>query len=162
MQHIGTMVKYYYEKRDPAWYWLDSIYHEKRFLIIIGAIMLAIGFIGAIPLVLLYKWAAQQELDPITQRPEPIFFGIISPLYAEIVFIFIITGNVGVAVLVLSLLCKKNQSSNDDDDDNNDISLTYFILFIESVVGVALPISVLLISVIGVFILFPILDILAG
>jgi hypothetical protein len=32
--------------------------------------MLAIGFIGAIPLVLLYKWAAQQELDPITQRPE--------------------------------------------------------------------------------------------
>jgi hypothetical protein len=102
---------------------------------------------------------------PITQRPEPIFFGIISPLYAEIVFIFIITGNVGVAVLVLSLLCKKNQSSNDDDDDdddNNDISLTYFILFIESVVGVALPISVLLISVIGVFILFPILDILAG
>jgi hypothetical protein len=70
MQHIGTMVKYYYEKRDPAWYWLDSIYHEKRFLIIIGAIMLAIGFIGAIPLVLLYKWAAQQELDPITQRPE--------------------------------------------------------------------------------------------
>ena len=77
-------------------------------------------------------------------------------------FIFIITGNVGVAVLVLSLLCKKNQSSNDDDDDNNDISLTYFILFIESVVGVALPISVLLISVIGVFILFPILDILAG
>jgi hypothetical protein len=49
------MVKYYYEKRDPAWYWLDSIYHEKRFLIIIGAIMLAIGFIGAIPLILLYK-----------------------------------------------------------------------------------------------------------
>jgi hypothetical protein len=94
--------------------------------------------------------------------PRAIFFGIISPLYAEIVFIFIITGNVGVAVLVLSLLCKKNQSSNDDDDDNNDISLTYFILFIESVVGVALPISVLLISVIGVFILFPILDILAG
>jgi hypothetical protein len=29
MQHIGTMVKYYYEKRDPAWYWLDSIYHKK-------------------------------------------------------------------------------------------------------------------------------------
>jgi hypothetical protein len=42
------MVKYYYEKRDPAWCWLDSIYHEKRFLIIGGAIMLAIGFIGAI------------------------------------------------------------------------------------------------------------------
>lgn len=79
-------------------------------------------------------------------------------------FIFVITGNAVVVVLVLSLLCKKNQSSNDedDDDDNNDVSLTYFILFIESVVGVALPISVLLISVIGVFILFPILDILAG
>jgi hypothetical protein len=108
--------------------------------------------------------AAQQELDPTTQSPEPIFFGIISPLYAEIVFIFVITGNAVVVVLVLSLLCKKNQSSNDEDDDdnNNDVSLTYFILFIESVVGVALPISVLLISVIGVFILFPILDILAG
>jgi hypothetical protein len=157
------MVKYYYEKRDPAWYWLDSIYHEKRFLIIIGAIMLAIGFIGAIPLVLLYKWGSSTRVRSHNSTPRAIFFGIISPLYAEIVFIFIITGNVGIAVLVLSLLCKKNQSGNDDDDDdNNDISLTYFILFIESVVGVALPISVLLISVIGVFILFPILDILAG
>jgi hypothetical protein len=45
--------------------------------------MLAIGFIGAIPLVLLINEAAQQELDLTTQRPEPIFFGIISPLYAE-------------------------------------------------------------------------------
>jgi hypothetical protein len=69
MQHIGTMVKYYYEKRDPAWYWLDSIYHEKRFLIIIGAIMLAIGFIGAIPLVLLYKWGSSTRVRSHNSTP---------------------------------------------------------------------------------------------
>lgn len=43
--------------------------------------------------------AAQQELDPTTQRPEPIFFGIISPLYAEMVFMAI--GVVGFSLLVL-------------------------------------------------------------
>jgi hypothetical protein len=44
----------------------------KRFLIIIGAIMLAIGFMGAIPFgSIVINEAAQQELDPITQRPEP-------------------------------------------------------------------------------------------
>jgi uncharacterized membrane protein YccC len=68
-------------------------------LIIIGAIMLAIGFIGAIPLVLLINEAAQQELDLTTQRPEPIFFGIISPLYAEMVFMTIVV--VGFSLLVL-------------------------------------------------------------
>jgi hypothetical protein len=60
---------------------------KKRVLIISGAIMLAIGFMGAIPFgSIVINEAAQQELDPTTQRPEPIFFGIISPLYAEIVF----------------------------------------------------------------------------
>ena len=74
---------------------------KKRFLIIGGAIMLAIGFIGAIPFgAIVINEAAQQELDPTTQRPEPIFFGIISPLYVEMMFI--ITDNVGIAVLVLS------------------------------------------------------------
>ena len=43
--------------------------------------------------------AAQQELDLTTQRPEPIFFGIISPLYAEMVFMAI--GVVGFSLLVL-------------------------------------------------------------
>ena len=54
MQHIGTMVKYYY---------------EKRFLIIIGAIMLAIGFIGAIPLVLLYKWGSSTRVRSHNSTP---------------------------------------------------------------------------------------------
>ena len=59
------MIKYYYEKRDPSWCWLDSIYHEKRFLIIGGAIMLAIGFIGAILLVsVVTNKASQQEINP--------------------------------------------------------------------------------------------------
>jgi hypothetical protein len=94
------MIKYYYEKRDPAWCWLDSIYHEKRFLIIGGAIMLAIGFMSAIPFgSIVINEAAQQELDPTTQRPELIFFGIISPLYSEIVFMTI--GVVGFSLLVL-------------------------------------------------------------
>ena len=73
---------------------------KKRLLIIIGAIMLAIGFIGAIPFgSIVINEAEQQELDPTTQRPEPIFFGIISPLYAEIVFMTI--GVVGFSLLVL-------------------------------------------------------------
>jgi hypothetical protein len=73
---------------------------KKRLLIIIGAIMLAIGFIGAIPFgSIVINEAAQQELDPTTQRPEPIFFGIISPLYAEMVFMTI--GVVGFSLLVL-------------------------------------------------------------
>jgi hypothetical protein len=43
----------------------------KKILIIIGAIMLAIGFIGAIPFgSIVINEAAQQELDPTTQRPE--------------------------------------------------------------------------------------------
>jgi hypothetical protein len=57
---------------------------KKRLLIISGAIMLAIGFMGAIPFgSIVINEAEQQELNPTTQRPEPIFFGIISPLYAE-------------------------------------------------------------------------------
>ena len=73
---------------------------KKRFLIIGGAVMLAIGFMGAIPFgAIVINEAAQQELDPTTQRPEPIFFGIISPLYAEMTFMTI--GVVGFSLLVL-------------------------------------------------------------
>jgi hypothetical protein len=43
------MIKYYYEKRDPAWACLTAFIMKKRVLIIIGAIILAIEFIGAIP-----------------------------------------------------------------------------------------------------------------
>ncbi len=73
---------------------------KKRVLIISGAIMLDVGFIGAIPFgSIVINEAAQQELDPTTQRPEPMFFGIISPLYAEMVFMGI--GVVGFSLLVL-------------------------------------------------------------
>jgi hypothetical protein len=72
---------------------------KKRLLIIGGAIMLAIGFAGAIPFgSMVIEEAAQQELNPTTQRPEPIF-GIISPLYAEMAFIII--GVVGFSFVVL-------------------------------------------------------------
>ena len=73
---------------------------KKRLLIISGAIMLAIGFMGAIPFgSIVINDAEQQELNPTTQRPEPIFFGLISPLYAEMVFITI--GVIGFSLLVL-------------------------------------------------------------
>lgn len=73
---------------------------KERILIISGAILLAIGFIGAIPFgSIVINEAAQQELNPTTQRPEPIFFGIISPLYAEMTFMGI--GVVGFSLLVL-------------------------------------------------------------
>ncbi len=89
---------------------LDSIYHEKKVLIIIGAIILAIGFIGAIPFgSIVINEAAQQELDPTTQRPEPIFFGIISPLYAEMTFMTI--GVVGFSLLVLGVAMHQEEES---------------------------------------------------
>jgi hypothetical protein len=73
---------------------------KKRLLIIGGAIMLAIGFAGAIPFgSMVIEEAAQQELNPTTQRPQPIFFGIISPLYAEMAFMII--GVVGFSFVVL-------------------------------------------------------------
>jgi hypothetical protein len=72
---------------------------KKRLLIISGAIMLAIGFIGVIPFgSIVINEAAQQELNPTTQRPNPIG-GIISPLYAEMAFIII--GVIGFSLLVL-------------------------------------------------------------
>ena len=83
---------------------------KKRILIISGAIMLAIGFIGAIPFgSIVINEAAQQELDPTTQRPEPMFFGIISPLYAEMVFMSI--GVVGFSLLVLGCAMHQEDES---------------------------------------------------
>jgi mannose/fructose/N-acetylgalactosamine-specific phosphotransferase system component IIC len=83
---------------------------KRRFLIIGGAILLAIGFIGAIPFgSIVINEAAQQELDPTTQRPEPIFFGIISPLYAEMTFMAI--GVVGFSLLVLGVAMHQEEES---------------------------------------------------
>ena len=74
---------------------------KKRLLIISGAIMLAIGFIGAIPFgSIVINEAAQQELNPTTQRPNPVG-GIISPLYAEMAFMII--GVIGFSLLVLGV-----------------------------------------------------------
>jgi hypothetical protein len=72
---------------------------KKRLLIISGAIMLAIGIIGAISFgSIVINEAAQQQLNPTTQRPNNIY-GIISPLYAEMAFMII--GVVGFSLLVL-------------------------------------------------------------
>jgi hypothetical protein len=78
---------------------------KKRLLIISGAIMLAIGFIGVIPFgSIVINEAAQQELNPTTQRPNPIG-GIISPLYAEMAFIII--GVIGFSLLVLGVALRE-------------------------------------------------------
>jgi hypothetical protein len=78
---------------------------KKRLLIISGAIMLAIGFIGAIPFgSIVINEAAQQELNPTTQRPNPIS-GIISPLYAEMAFMII--GVIGFSLLVLGVALRE-------------------------------------------------------
>jgi len=83
---------------------------KRRFLIIGGAILLAIGFIGAIPFgSIVINEAAQQELNPTTQRPEPIFFGIISPLYAEMTFMTIAV--VGFSLLVLGVAMHQEEES---------------------------------------------------
>ena len=78
---------------------------KKRLLIISGAIMLAIGIIGSISFgSIVINEAAQQQLNPTTQRPNNIY-GIISPLYAEIAFMTI--GVVGFSLLVLGATLRK-------------------------------------------------------
>jgi hypothetical protein len=78
---------------------------KKRLLIISGAIMLAIGIIGSISFgSIVINEAAQQQLNPTTQRPNNIY-GVISPLYAEIAFMTI--GVVGFSRLVLGATLPK-------------------------------------------------------
>ena len=90
---------------------------KKRLLIISGAIMLAIGIIGSISFgSIVINEAAQQQLNPTTQRPNNIY-GIISPLYAEIAFMTI--GVVGFSLLVLGVTLRKEST----------MTLAYLILF---------------------------------
>jgi hypothetical protein len=84
---------------------LAALTVKKRLLIISGAIMLAIGIIGSISFgSIVINEAAQQQLNPTTQRPNNIY-GIISPLYAEIAFMTI--GVVGFSLLVLGVTLRK-------------------------------------------------------
>ena len=70
---------------------------NKKAMIITGAVLIGIGAIGAISLgPILIQDYVTHNIDPTTARPYPIF-GVISPLYAQIVFI-------GVAILGLGLL----------------------------------------------------------
>jgi hypothetical protein len=84
---------------------LAALTVKKRLLIISGAIMLAIGIIGSISFgSIVINEAAQQQLNPTTQRPNNIY-GVISPLYAEIAFMTI--GVVGFSLLVLGVTLRK-------------------------------------------------------
>jgi hypothetical protein len=84
---------------------------KKRLLIISGAIMLAIGIIGAISFgSIVINEAAQQQLNPTTQRPNNIY-GIISPLYAEMTFMII--GVVGFSLLVLGAALRKESKQQE-------------------------------------------------
>ena len=77
---------------------------KKRLLIISGAIMLVIGFIGSMSFgSIVIDEAANQELNPTTQRPNPIYG--ISPLYAEMTFIIICV--VGFSLLVFGVALRK-------------------------------------------------------
>ncbi len=102
---------------------------KKRLLTIGGAIMLAIGFIGAIHFgSILINESAHQEIYPTNQRPVPIFFGlIISPLYAEIAFVII--GVVGFSLAVHGVAMYKKVSSNSDY-----FNITNIIIFVDFVV----------------------------
>jgi hypothetical protein len=74
-----------------------SFLHNKKAMIITGAILISIGAAGAISLgPMLIQDYATGNVDPTTARPYPVF-GIISPLYAQIAFI-------GVAIVGLGLL----------------------------------------------------------
>jgi hypothetical protein len=74
-----------------------SFLHNKKAMIITGAILISIGAAGAISLgPMLIQDYATGNIDPTTARPYPVF-GIISPLYAQIAFI-------GVAIVGLGLL----------------------------------------------------------
>ena len=73
-----------------------SFLHNKKAMIITGAILIGIGAAGAISLgPMLIQDYATGNIDPTTARPYPVFG--ISPLYAQIAFI-------GVAIVGLGLL----------------------------------------------------------
>ena len=77
---------------------------KKRLLIISGAIMLVIGFIGSMSFgSIVIDEAANQELNNTTQRTNPIYG--ISPLYAEMAFIIICV--VGFSLLVFGVALRK-------------------------------------------------------
>jgi hypothetical protein len=83
---------------------------KKRFLEIIGAIMSVIGFIDAIPFgSIAINESSQQEINPTDAYPKKPIYGIISPLYAKMVFI--ITGSVGVAVIVLQYCARRIETT---------------------------------------------------
>jgi MFS family permease len=75
-----------------------SFLHNKKAMIITGAILIGIGAAGAISLgPMLIQDYATGNIDPTTGRPFPVF-GIISPLYAQIAFI--VVAIVGLGLLV--------------------------------------------------------------
>ena len=75
-----------------------SFLHNKKAMIITGAILIGIGAAGAISLgPMLIQDYATGNIDPTTGRPYPVF-GIISPLYAQIAFI--VVAIVGLGLLV--------------------------------------------------------------
>jgi MFS family permease len=75
-----------------------SFLHNKKAMIITGAILIGIGAAGAISLgPMLIQDYATGNIDPTTGRPYPVF-GIVSPLYAQIAFI--VVAIVGLGLLV--------------------------------------------------------------
>jgi hypothetical protein len=74
-----------------------SFLHNKKAMIIIGAILIGIGAAGAIFIgPMLIQDYVTDNIDATTDRPYPIF-GIVSPVYTQITFI-------GIAIVGLALL----------------------------------------------------------
>jgi MFS family permease len=74
-----------------------SFLHNKKAMIIVGAVLIGIGAAGAISIgPILIQDYVTGNIDPTTSRPYPVF-GIISPIYAQITFI-------GIAIVGLALL----------------------------------------------------------
>jgi MFS family permease len=74
-----------------------SFLHNKKAMIIIGAILIGIGAAGAISMgPMLIQDYVTGNINATTGRPYPIF-GIVSPVYIQITFI-------GIAIIGLALL----------------------------------------------------------
>jgi hypothetical protein len=76
-----------------------SFLHNKKAMIVVGSILIAIGAIGAISIgSIVVQDYATGNINSTEGRPYPIYGGIISPYYAQVAFVFVAIGGLGLLI----------------------------------------------------------------
>jgi dipeptide/tripeptide permease len=107
---IYILMKEKEDKRRPfAGMMVLLLYFSKKAMMVIGALLIAIGFIGGFYFgSIVVNQASQGKLNPVTSSPYPV--NGIDPLLAEKVFIAIAV--IGLAILGLGLASRSRYRSN--------------------------------------------------